>query len=49
MINLELKEKQVKYIYDYLVDIQRLDLIDLMARSSDSKGFIFSPQSIHLR
>ena len=32
-MNMELKEKQVKYIYDYLIDVQRLDLIDLMARS----------------
>ena len=53
MINMELKEKQVKYIYDFLIDIQRLDLIDLMARSDRQEIHILKvnkklvPNTVH--
>jgi hypothetical protein len=32
-MNLEIKETQCKYIFNYLIDIGKFDLIDLMAAS----------------
>jgi len=32
-MNINLKEIQIKYLFNYLIDIGKLDLIDLMAKS----------------